>query len=417
MGRSSFKVIIGIFIGALGVALLTKFLGLIAGTVGSIVIAFITGFLVVKPLLTLKDALKKASEGELSYRMETSLAGDLKDISAYFNNFMDNLGNTIEATKKSGDEVRHLNLEIKKELDNIINGNKSEFSRTLKNPVVEGVVHLRDYIQITLDKVRNQSAATEESVATLEKINEGANKMKDSLQESKAVSEEALMKAVGSMENVQMMIDKMQTISGSVQEAENKVGSLLALSQNIGNITTAITALADQTNLLALNAAIESARAGEAGRGFAVVSQEIKKLAEKTNEETSKIDAIIQNIQNEIKNVKGANDAVQHNVIEGIEISYQVNSSIDEIILVTNQNHENIEKIAYEIEEQVTATEEIMMAVASISQASAEIEESATENDNIAKEITKELSNKLERLTEVDNSTLKLDNELKKYKA
>jgi len=225
------------------------------------------------------------------------------------------------------------------------------------------------------------------------------------------------MKAVGSMENVQMMIDKMQTISGSVQEAENKVGSLLALSQNIGNITTAITALADQTNLLALNAAIESARAGEAGRGFAVVSQEIKKLAEKTNEETSKIDAIIQNIQNEIKNVKGANDAVQHNVIEGIEISYQVNSSIDEIILVTNQNHENIEKIAYEIEEQVTATEEIMMAVASISQASAEIEESATENDNIAKEITKELSNKLERLTEVDNSTLKLDNELKKYKA
>lgn len=417
MGKSSLKVVLGIFVGSLGVVLLTKFLGLIAGSIGALIIAFVSGFLFIKPLLTLKEALKKASEGELSYRMEGSLAGEVKDIAQYFNNFMTNLGSTIEAAKLSGDEVRKLNTELKKELDNIINGKKSQYSNVLRRPVNEGVVHLRDYIQVTLDKVRNQSAATEESVATLEKINEGANNMKNSLQESKSVSEDALMKAVGSMENVQLMIDKMQTISASVQEAESKVGSLLALSQTIGNITTAITSLAEQTNLLALNAAIESARAGEAGRGFAVVSQEIKKLAEKTNEETSKIDSIIQSIQNEIKNVKNANDTVQHNVSEGIEISFQVNGSIDEIILVTNQNHENIEKIASEIEEQVISTEEIMMAVSSISQASAEIEESATENDNIAKDITKELSLKLDRLTEVDNATLVLDRELTKYKA
>jgi methyl-accepting chemotaxis protein len=218
------------------------------------------------------------------------------------------------------------------------------------------------------------------------------------------------------MENVQMMIDKMNTISDSVNNAEEKVNSLLELSRNIGNITTAITTLADQTNLLALNAAIESARAGEAGRGFAVVSQEIKKLAEKTNQETSKIDEIIKNIQSEIENVKGANDKVQNNVVEGIEISMQVNSSIDEILLVTSQNNENIEKIGFEIQEQVIATEEIMTAVASISSASTEIEESATENDNITQFITKELITKLNKLDDVNNSTLKLDEELTKYR-
>ncbi|MBU9918370.1 MAG: HAMP domain-containing protein, partial [Fusobacteriaceae bacterium] len=375
MGKSSLKAFIGIFLGSMLVVLATNFLGLIAGTICGIIIAVISGIFTVKPLGKLKNALKKAADGELSYRMDSNLAGELKEIAIYFNLFMDNLTDTINAAKFTGDEIRNLNLETKKELDNLVNGNRSEFAKELRNPMAEGIIHLRDYIQVTLDKVRNQTAATEESAATLEKINEGANKMKESLQESKNVSEDALMKAIGSMENVQMMIDKMNIISDSVNDAEEKVNSLLELSRNIGNITTAITTLADQTNLLALNAAIESARAGEAGRGFAVVSQEIKKLAEKTNQETSKIDEIIKSIQSEIENVKGANDKVQHNVVEGIEISMQVNSSIDEILLVTSQNNENIEKIGFEIQEQVIATEEIMTAVASISSASTEIEE------------------------------------------
>ena len=416
MGKSSLKAFIGIFLGSMLVVLATNFLGLIAGTICGIIIAVISGIFTVKPLGKLKNALKKAADGELSYRMDSNLAGELKEIAIYFNLFMDNLTDTINAAKFTGDEIRNLNLETKKELDNLVNGNRSEFARELRNPMAEGIIHLRDYIQVTLDKVRNQTAATEESAATLEKINEGANKMKESLQESKNVSEDALMKAIGSMENVQMMIDKMNIISDSVNDAEEKVNSLLELSRNIGNITTAITTLADQTNLLALNAAIESARAGEAGRGFAVVSQEIKKLAEKTNQETSKIDEIIKSIQSEIENVKGANDKVQHNVVEGIEISMQVNSSIDEILLVTSQNNENIEKIGFEIQEQVIATEEIMTAVASISSASTEIEESATENDNITQFITKELITKLNKLDDVNNSTLKLDEELTKYR-
>ena len=137
MGKSSLKAFIGIFLGSMLVVLATNFLGLIAGTICGIIIAVISGIFTVKPLGKLKNALKKAADGELSYRMDSNLAGELKEIAIYFNLFMDNLTDTINAAKFTGDEIRNLNLETKKELDNLVNGNRSEFAKELRNPMAE----------------------------------------------------------------------------------------------------------------------------------------------------------------------------------------------------------------------------------------------------------------------------------------
>ncbi len=85
--------------------------------------------------------------------------------------------------------------------------------------------------------------------------------------------------------------------TGKVREAHNEIQALEDAVGNIGAIVTMIQEIAEQTNLLALNATIESARVGEAGKGFAVVANEVKSLANQTQEATNKIADTIEDVQ------------------------------------------------------------------------------------------------------------------------
>jgi methyl-accepting chemotaxis protein len=89
----------------------------------------------------------------------------------------------------------------------------------------------------------------------------------------------------------------MEELSQSVDAAETSIIKVAADSENIGGILEVIRGIADQTNLLALNAAIEAARAGEQGRGFAVVADEVRTLAQRTQEATGEINEMVTALQ------------------------------------------------------------------------------------------------------------------------
>ncbi|MBO6177557.1 MAG: FIST C-terminal domain-containing protein [Selenomonadaceae bacterium] len=83
-----------------------------------------------------------------------------------------------------------------------------------------------------------------------------------------------------------------------------KLELLSANTKKINNVMKVISDIASQTNLLALNAAIEAARAGEAGRGFAVVAQEVKKLAENTQQGLSNSDEVLKLLLTDVSDIE-----------------------------------------------------------------------------------------------------------------
>lgn len=169
----------------------------------------------------------------------------------------------------------------------------------------------------------------------------------------------------------------MKNISSSVIESADTIGQLEVKSKNINEIVSTIQSISSQTNLLALNASIEAARAGEAGRGFAVVAEEIRKLAEETDNSSKEIVDTVGQIMKLISSVTKSTERVSSNVDEG---KVKVDSLID---LIENINSSaatlssKIEVISNNADESAKATSSQESSLSQISLVSEDLAKTA----------------------------------------
>ncbi|HYG60566.1 MAG TPA: methyl-accepting chemotaxis protein [Symbiobacteriaceae bacterium] len=116
---------------------------------------------------------------------------------------------------------------------------------------------------------------------------------------------------------VNAVVDSMDRIRGAAGQSADAMAQLAIQSGRIGEITTLIESIADQTALLALNAAIEAARAGESGRGFAVVAQEVRILADRSNQAAREIKGLVLAIQDGTRTAATASAEASREVESG----------------------------------------------------------------------------------------------------
>ncbi|WP_243366100.1 methyl-accepting chemotaxis protein [Fundidesulfovibrio soli] len=209
-----------------------------------------------------------------------------------------------------------------------------------------------------LDVARNASDAADSAGKSLEKAQDGADIVTESVK----------------------AIERVNRVSGRLKE---NMGELDAQAASIGQVMNVISDIADQTNLLALNAAIEAARAGDAGRGFAVVADEVRKLAEKTmgatKEVGEKILAIQQSVQRSMKDMEDAAKAVS----TSNELAGASGESLREIVALTKVNTQNVQSIAAAAEEQSSASENINSSISQVNEVAQETEAGMTETVDI----------------------------------
>ncbi|MFQ1656518.1 methyl-accepting chemotaxis protein [Aeromonas veronii] len=226
-------------------------------------------------------------------------------------------------------------------------------------------------------------------------VNEVARNTTDAMSAAKDASRTS---AAGS-EVVRSSITSIEEVSVKIEQAGIVVQQLEADSANISVVLDVIRDIAGQTNLLALNAAIEAARAGEQGRGFAVVADEVRSLAQRTQDSTAEISKMIELLQSRAAEAGNAMQLSRHQMQESVGLARDAGTSIETIngavVRITDMNT----LIATATEEQNAVTEELNRSIVNIHNAADENAQGAHQIAQACVELSK-LANTLHHMTQ-----------------
>ena len=267
-------------------------------------------------------------------------------------------------------------------------------------------VSINDIAELSMSQNKNVDTAS----SALDNIVNSVNDVADLAKQTADKANDVGTTVNQGIEGINVIVQHMNRIETMVRTSADQVDTLGHRSEEIGQIVETIVNISGQTNLLALNAAIEAARAGEHGRGFAVVAEEIRKLAENSQDAAQHIAELIGTIQEETKKAVEAMHNGNKGVRQGTDVVKdamgefsQVTGMVDSMVEQMAQVADHIRQVSAESNNVVEATSQVTndsnKIASETQQVSAASEEQSATMHELANENTK-LADMAKRLQE-----------------
>lgn len=298
-----------------------------------------------------------SGDGDLRKRIEITSQDEFGELATEFNRFVENLQTIILSIREQSGGLASLTDTV-----SASTGQTREMTETLKT-AAESIV----------------SAIHEMNIANQEMSNVATESATEA-QTSSKLAKDGIVAVKQSNESIGLLCKQMDVALGCSSDLQKS-------STDIASVVDVILSIAEQTNLLALNAAIEAARAGEQGRGFAVVADEVRTLATRTQESTSHIQTMIEQLVSRVDFSTKAITFGKEQADKAVVTFNEANTVFNELQKSSNRVNDMSSQTAAATGEQKAVAEEISRNLFALNEQTSSADKVAERNENLAVQI------------------------------
>ena len=321
----------------------------------------VCGFLLLRIISSSVDMiltnLRKIAQGDLRVHLSTDSGDEFAQMADETNKMLENIRNMTKTIQKTAESVADASGTLT---------NTAEQSAHATQSVAQSITEVAEASHGQMDSVSEAKHQVQAFTRGLSDAASAIENVADDIEHTSQKAEEGNQLVVAT-------VDQMNAIADTVVSSSEVVAKLGERSKEIGNIVEVISGISGQTNLLALNAAIEAARAGEHGHGFAVVAEEVRKLAEESQNASKQIGDLIRAIQEETEEAVTAMETGRTEAEKGRENVAATGEGFSEILSMIRRIQENAGSIKATMDDLGQRAEKIDSATGEIHDAASKV--------------------------------------------